>query len=66
MLEIETEFMLEIVVRWALPTFQRSVAGYIETAVIVLRLILVDFSQNFSERALEVHCLLWSAHYMNQ
>jgi len=47
MLEIETEFLIEIVVRcstkaWALPIFQRSVTGYIEIAVIVLRLILVD------------------------
>jgi len=35
---------------WALPIFQHSGTGYIEIVVVVL--ILFDFSQKFSERAL--------------
>jgi len=36
----------------ALPIFQRSGTGYIEITVFVLRFILVDSRQNFSELAL--------------
>jgi len=37
---------------WALPIFQHTGTGCIEIAVFVLRLILVNFGQNFSERSL--------------
>jgi len=34
---------------WALPIFQHSATGYMETAMFVLQLILVNFSQNSAE-----------------
>jgi len=37
---------------YALSIFQRSGTGYVEVVVFVLRSIIIDFSQNFSERAL--------------
>jgi len=57
MLKIMIEFVTEIGIRcstmaWVLWTFQRSRTVHIQKAVFVLRSIFVDFSQNFSERAL--------------
>jgi len=37
---------------WALLIIQHSVTGYIEIAVFILQFILVNISQNFSERGM--------------
>jgi len=57
MLEMVIIFVIEISIRcfnmaWALLIFQYNGTGYIEIAVFILWLIVINFSQNFSEPAL--------------